>query len=269
WQTSFYGYDGHGNIRFLTDVDGFITDRYDYDAFGNIIAQSGITANNYLYCGEQFDHDIGLYFLRARYMDTVRGRFWTMDEFEGGNVNALSLHKYLYATANPITYVDPSGYITIMESLTVVNLIGLINISTYVTTPKATIEPKFLSRPSLDGILKSIFTLITWTVYGKFSWTISDRHTRPLPAGISVTEEITEIASSGAISVGMKSGSTALTGYSGSVFDSYKIDFWPSTPPEAFFAFEQKIIVGSRVATTVTMIYRDASYFGNDISVFI
>ena len=39
WQACFYGYDGHGNVRFLTAADGFITDRYDFDAFGNIIAQ--------------------------------------------------------------------------------------------------------------------------------------------------------------------------------------------------------------------------------------
>jgi len=110
WQASFYGYDGHGNVRFLTDADGFITDRYDYDAFGNIIAQSGATANNYLYCGEQFDHDIGLYFLRARNMDTTKGRFWTMDAYEGRNFDPMSLHKYLYTSGNPVNNIDPSGY---------------------------------------------------------------------------------------------------------------------------------------------------------------
>jgi hypothetical protein len=32
--TSFYGYDGHGSVRFLTNTTGAITDTYDYDAFG-------------------------------------------------------------------------------------------------------------------------------------------------------------------------------------------------------------------------------------------
>jgi hypothetical protein len=32
--TTFYGYDGHGSVRVLTDATATITDRYDYDAFG-------------------------------------------------------------------------------------------------------------------------------------------------------------------------------------------------------------------------------------------
>jgi len=113
WRTSFYGYDGHGNVRFLTDADGFINDRYDFDAFGNLIAQSGTTANNYLYCGEQFDSDIELYFLRARYMDTVRGRFLSMDPWGGFAGNPISLHRYLYASCDSINNTDPSGQVTL------------------------------------------------------------------------------------------------------------------------------------------------------------
>src|ERR1051325_7691170 len=46
--TSFYGFDGHGSVRFLTDSTGAITDTYDYDAFGNLISSTGSTPNNYL-----------------------------------------------------------------------------------------------------------------------------------------------------------------------------------------------------------------------------
>jgi hypothetical protein len=31
---SFYGYDGHGNVRFLTGTAGTVSDTYVYDAFG-------------------------------------------------------------------------------------------------------------------------------------------------------------------------------------------------------------------------------------------
>ena len=34
WKPSFYGYDGHGNVRFLTNSAGTVTDTYQYDAFG-------------------------------------------------------------------------------------------------------------------------------------------------------------------------------------------------------------------------------------------
>ena len=35
WTTSFYGYDGGGSVRQLTDSAGEVTDKYEYDAFGN------------------------------------------------------------------------------------------------------------------------------------------------------------------------------------------------------------------------------------------
>ena len=39
---------------------------YDYDAFGNLIHQTGTTYNNYLFAAEQFDPDLNLYYNRAR-----------------------------------------------------------------------------------------------------------------------------------------------------------------------------------------------------------
>ena len=59
WAASFYGYDGHGSVRSLTNSSGAITDAYTYDAFGNFTASTVTTPNNYLYCGEQFDADLG------------------------------------------------------------------------------------------------------------------------------------------------------------------------------------------------------------------
>ena len=48
WTPSFYGYDGHGNVRFLTNSTGTVTDTYQYDAFGRLIASTGSTPNNFL-----------------------------------------------------------------------------------------------------------------------------------------------------------------------------------------------------------------------------
>ena len=83
WTTSYYGYDGHGSVRYLTNSTGTVTDTYDYDAFGNLINSTGTTPNNYLFAGEQFDPDLNLYYNRARYLDTRVGRFWGMDSYEG------------------------------------------------------------------------------------------------------------------------------------------------------------------------------------------
>ena len=60
--------------------------------------------------GEQYDPDLGLYYLRARYYANSLGRFWTRDTWEGVRTRTLSQNKYAYAEANPTLYTDPSGY---------------------------------------------------------------------------------------------------------------------------------------------------------------
>ena len=110
--TSFYGYDGHGNVRILTDTAGGVTDRYDYDGFGNIISQAGSTPNAYLFAGEQFDSGLELTYLRARYLQNRTGRFWSRDSFDERPSDPSSLHKYVYVRNNPINLTDPSGLFT-------------------------------------------------------------------------------------------------------------------------------------------------------------
>ena len=56
------------------------------------------------------DPDLGLYYLRARYFNPLAGRFLTRDT-DAGRVQApITLHKYLYAYADPVNYSDPSGH---------------------------------------------------------------------------------------------------------------------------------------------------------------
>ena len=109
WQLSYYGYDGHGSVRYLMNTAGAVTDTYDYDAFGNLISSTGTTPNNYLYSGEQYDPDLHLYYNRARYLNVRNGRFWGMDTYEGDPESPQSLHRYLYVSGKPITNIDPSG----------------------------------------------------------------------------------------------------------------------------------------------------------------
>lgn len=123
WRSSFYGYDGQGSVRLLADVGGSVTDSYSYDAFGNLIHSTGNTPNVYLYAGERYESALGLIYLRARFMDPASGRFWSSDSFEGMIEDPLSLHKYLYAAADPVNNSDPSGY---TNPLTIKALIGLV-----------------------------------------------------------------------------------------------------------------------------------------------
>lgn len=115
WTATWFGYDGHGSVRLLTDALGQVTDRYDYDAFGVLLSNTGTTFNRYRYCGEQFESALGLYYLRARHMNAASGRFWTKDRYAGDSADPLSLHKYIYTNGDPVNGMDPSGYLTISE----------------------------------------------------------------------------------------------------------------------------------------------------------
>ncbi|MGN0691695.1 MAG: RHS repeat-associated core domain-containing protein, partial [Oscillospiraceae bacterium] len=117
-KVSVYLYDGHGSVVGLADENGVVTDTYAYDAFGNLIDSTGSTQNCYRYCGEQFDETTGLYYLRARYMDTSTGRFISQDTYQGDTNDPVSLHKYLYCNSDPVNNVDPSGYETRVEQQT-------------------------------------------------------------------------------------------------------------------------------------------------------
>ena len=126
WQPAFYGYDGHGSVRFLTDATGNVTDTYDYDAFGNLINSTGSTPNNYLFAGEQFDPALGLYYNRARYLNTTTTRFWSMDSYEGDQQSPASLHKYLYASNDAVNRIDPSGKFDMADVSAAIGVIGIL-----------------------------------------------------------------------------------------------------------------------------------------------
>ena len=126
--TSYLTYDGGGTVRELTDASGTIIDTYDYDAFGVLIAATGTTDNAYLYRGEQFDSDLGLYFLRARFMNPDSGRFWNMDTYAGRSNDPITLHKYFYAHANPVMGYDPSGRFTLKEIAVTAGISATLNV---------------------------------------------------------------------------------------------------------------------------------------------
>jgi RHS repeat-associated protein len=101
--------DGLGSTRALTDSNGLVSDRYAYEAFGEIIKQLGNTKNLYLFAGEQRDPNLGLDYLRARYLDVNTGRFFATDPFSGVIRQPNTLHKFIYTGNNPTNFIDPSG----------------------------------------------------------------------------------------------------------------------------------------------------------------
>ena len=109
-QSLFYQADGLGSIIDLTDINGAVVQSYVYDSFGNIEQHVGNVVNPYTYTGREIDTESGLYFYRARYYDSITGRFINEGPIgfavlkKGGDFNL-----YRYVQNNPVNFIDPEG----------------------------------------------------------------------------------------------------------------------------------------------------------------
>jgi len=70
-ESQYYIADGHGDIRFLTNEEGSVTDTYTYTSYGELTEKTGNTDNPYLYTGEYYDENTGFYYLRARLLHGI------------------------------------------------------------------------------------------------------------------------------------------------------------------------------------------------------
>ena len=101
-------YDGNGNVSDLLNVAGTVTAHYEYDPFGNIIAQSGSFAaeNTYRFSTKPMNLHTGeLYYYGYRYYDPVTGRWPSRDPIgERGGINLYGM-----VGNNPISRIDLLG----------------------------------------------------------------------------------------------------------------------------------------------------------------
>jgi RHS repeat-associated protein len=123
---SFYAVDGLGSTRALTNASGVVTDRYFYDAFGRTIGQTGSTVNLYLFAGEQRDSNVGLDYLRARYLSVSNGRFYSMDNAEIIMGNPMTLDRFIYTNDTPVIGTDPSGHFTLEDAMATIAIAALV-----------------------------------------------------------------------------------------------------------------------------------------------
>jgi RHS repeat-associated protein len=109
-QSYFYHFDGLGSVTGITDTNGTVVQRYDYDSFGNIISMLDPNfIQPYTYAGREYEPETGLYYYRARYYDSRIGRFISEDTIRllSGDINYFS-----YVGNNPVNFVDPLGLFT-------------------------------------------------------------------------------------------------------------------------------------------------------------
>ena len=104
-----YHCDHLGSTTAVTNDSGTVTEQYNYDEFGKVLAAGPANVENpFRYVGQYgvMDEGNGILYMRARYYDAVTGRFLSRDPlgFGGGDLNL-----YAYVRANPILSMDPIG----------------------------------------------------------------------------------------------------------------------------------------------------------------
>ena len=124
-----------------------------------ICATREVSRRPSFYRGEQYDQDLGLYYLRARYYNPATGRFLSRDPLDGHEWDPKSLHKYLYAGGDPVNASDPTGKFMIEDAL--VYLDDLVDIAAARLTgaavrkvllcTAAALLGKFIGGPSWGG----------------------------------------------------------------------------------------------------------------------
>ena len=105
----FYLSDGLGSTTELTNVNQGLAAIYRNDAWGAFLKASEALPTDFLFAGEEFDRETGLYFLRNRYYDPLLGRFISKDPVLGSTKSTQSFNPYPYVQNNPVNFVDPNG----------------------------------------------------------------------------------------------------------------------------------------------------------------
>jgi RHS repeat-associated protein len=98
----FFLQDHLGSTAALADSAGNVTERIQYDPFGNT---EGSATSRYGYTGRERDALSGLMYYRARWYDPQQGRFIHEDPI--GIAGGANL--YSYVSNNPLSKIDPFG----------------------------------------------------------------------------------------------------------------------------------------------------------------
>jgi RHS repeat-associated protein len=100
----FYAYDGLGSVAALSNHQGKLKTRYQYDAFGEVLA-GDLSDNPYAFTGQRLDPESGLYHFHFRKYDAEIGVWTTADPLGV----AAGINLYIYVNNNPLNITDLLG----------------------------------------------------------------------------------------------------------------------------------------------------------------
>ncbi len=111
-----------GDVIGLYNTSGNLVVKYEYDAWGNIIAETNANGdslnslsqkwsdiNPFRYRGYYYDSETGLYYLQSRYYDAETGRFINSDSLLDSR-KLLGFNTFAYCGNNPVMGYDPAGH---------------------------------------------------------------------------------------------------------------------------------------------------------------
>ena len=115
-QIYYYVLNFQGGVIAIVTTWGAVYGTYTYDAWGNVIAQSGSIAsiNPIRYRGYYYDSETGLYYLGSRYYDPAVKRFMNADGAAFATINPYSngltdKNYFAYCDNNPVSRSDDGG----------------------------------------------------------------------------------------------------------------------------------------------------------------
>ena len=125
-ETHYFHRDHLDSIAVISDEHGNVVERFHYDAFGErrmavnpvgVNALGGtLPAPNQItdrgFTGHQHLTGVGLIHMKGRVYDPTIGRFTSADPFVQAPLNSQSFNRYSYVLNNPLSLIDPSGYIS-------------------------------------------------------------------------------------------------------------------------------------------------------------
>lgn len=112
--------DNQGSVIALTDEVGTVKRRFAYDPWGkrrnplnwnetdnleNLIINRGYTGHEHL-------DAFGIINMNGRVYDPLTAQFFSPDPFVQAPDNWLNYNRYSYVFGNPLSYTDPSGYVS-------------------------------------------------------------------------------------------------------------------------------------------------------------